>query len=187
MGWCTGINFEGDLDFNGVKIKAGTYTQVRWDIGIGDINIDATGKISSVTHYAPIEYIPTAKEAYEKDLLTFTGVLDANMAKLHFHKGVLLNCDLCYGRYLESYVMNQLQSANIKLTETFKHADYPEDWKSLDSSVSEVDGEKLRVAFEVIRTQMKAGVVYQHPNIDPEIATEALKEFQKKEEKILCD
>lgn len=180
MGWVTDINFEGDLDFNGVQIKAGTHTQVRWDIGIGNINIDATGKISSVDHYAPLEYKPEAKKAYEQNLLTFTGILDANMGKLHFHQGQLLNCDLLYGRYLESYVLTQLYSVKLKTTETFKHDDIPEDWRQLDCSVSEKEGNQLCIALDLIRKQLEEGIVFQHPDLDSEIAAEALKEFQRK-------
>lgn len=186
MGWVTDINFNEDLDFHGVQIKKGTHTQVRWDIGIGNINIGADGRITSVDHYAPIEHKPAAKEAYEKNLLTFTGILDANIGKLHFQEGQLLNCDLLYGRYLESYVMNQLYSVKLKLTEVFKHPDYPERWKDLDSSVSEMDGKKLCIAMDVIRKQLEDGIVHQHPDIDPEIAAEALKEFQRKN-KVLSD
>jgi hypothetical protein len=186
MGWVTDINFLGDLDFNGVQIKAGTHTQVRWDIGIGNINIDATGKIVSVDHYAPIEYKPAAKEAYEKDLLTFTGILDANMSWLHFHKGQLLNCDLFYGRYLECYVLNQLHAVKLKTAESFKHVDYPEDWKNLECSVSEKEGNQLCIALDLIRKQLEDGIVFQHPDIDPDTAAEALKEFQRKN-KVLKD
>lgn len=186
MGWVTDINFLEDLDFNGVKIKAGTSTQVRWDIGIGNINIDATGKIVDVDHYAPIENKPEAKKAYEQNLLTFTGILDATMGQLHFHKGQLLNCDLFYGRYLECYVLNQLRSVKLKTSEFFIHEDYPSHWKNLDSSIDEMDGNKLRIALDVIRKQLEDGIVHQHPDIDPENAAEALKEFQRKD-KVLKD
>jgi hypothetical protein len=179
MGWVTDINFQEGLGFHGVQIEKGFHTQVRWDLGIGGIDVGADGQIKAVYHNYPLEYLAEAKAAYEKDLLTFTGILDGNASKLHFHKGQLLNVDLFYGKYLESYVMTQLWAAGIKESGTFQHEQYKAG-RNLDGSLGEMDGEKLKLALEVIRQQLDDSIVHQHPDIDPEIPREALAEYQRK-------
>lgn len=179
MGWVTNINLDEDLDFHGCKAEKGHFTQVRWDIGIGDINIGADGKIRDVSHLYPFEYDLETKKAYEENLLTFTGIFDAAGGHMHFHKGEWLNADLFNGSYLDSYVMNQLYAANITYVESFKYPGH-EQGKNLDCSVSEEDGEKLKLALEDIRKQLDDGIVHQHPSIDPAVARIALEEYRRK-------
>ena len=179
MGWVTNINFEGELQFRGLKISKGFHTQVRWDIGIGDINIDATGRIRSVSHLYPLEYKLEAKKAYEEHMMTFTGILDGTDTKLHFIKGQLVDADLFGGDCLEQYVMSRLHKADVNFSNNFHHEQDPEVCKGLDSSLSEEEGEKLKATLGEIRQQLDAGITFTDSDFCPETLKKAVQEWQR--------
>lgn len=90
MGWIMDVNFKDEIKQHGHVIEAGAETQVRWDWGIGVINV-AGGRIVEVRTHHPLE--GTQKEEYEKDLLNFSGVIDSTSRTLCFYKGELANLD----------------------------------------------------------------------------------------------
>jgi len=96
MGWITNISFPEGLELNGTKIIQGMSTQIRWDNGIGRLSIDKTGKIipDSVVHHFPLS--DEEAVAYQKELATWTGILDTNMGPLFLKEGQLHHLDLSY-------------------------------------------------------------------------------------------
>jgi len=96
MGWVTNIYFPEGLELNDTKIRPGMSTQVRWDIGIGEITFDNTGKIvaEGLWHGYPLHL--QEKEAYQLELSKWTGIFDTNMGVLFVKEGQLCHLDLSY-------------------------------------------------------------------------------------------
>lgn len=91
MSQITTVYFNEDVTLDGTTVKKGTYTQVRYDLGCGDIWIDGTGKIAETAHQYPLRGDEAA--AYAKELMTYTGGIETNMGTLFFKKGQLCNLD----------------------------------------------------------------------------------------------
>lgn len=106
MGWIMDINFLGDLEYNGFTVKQGASTQVRWDMGIGEIAVGKDGKIERVHTAHPLEGLE--KEDYEKEMLSFTGMTHSTSYALCFYKGELANLDFIGSHHLLNYVQTHL-------------------------------------------------------------------------------
>lgn len=94
MGYITNIRFEKDISLNGIKVRAGMSTQVRWDLGVGDFQIDGKGKIIPDTVYHGYPLKGDAKKRYEKEIANWSGTMDTNMGTLFFKEGQLIHLDL---------------------------------------------------------------------------------------------
>lgn len=134
MGWITNISFPEGLEQNGTKIRPGMSTQVRWDIGIGDMRIGADGKImADAWHSHPL--CGKQKEAYQKELTTWTGYLDTNMGTLFFQDGQLKHLDLSY-EDVGSWVVNNIKiDWNSPDEGGLYHTLTPEQWLNVDSAL----------------------------------------------------
>lgn len=91
MSQITTVYFNEDVTLNETTVKKGTYTQVRYDLGCGDIWIDGTGKIVETAHQYPLR--GDEGVAYAKELMTYTGGIETNMGTLFFDKGQLVHLD----------------------------------------------------------------------------------------------
>lgn len=105
MGHITNVNFPDGVELNGTKIRPGMTTQVRWDLGIGTINVDGQGKIKpDIWHCHPL--CGKEEEAFKKDLLVWTGVIATNMGGLFFKEGQLVHLDLSYENVGDYFLNN---------------------------------------------------------------------------------
>lgn len=120
MGWITNIIFVDGVELNDTKVCKGMSTQVRWDLGIGTINIDKNGKIlPDVWHGYPL-WTPE-KENYEKELANWTGPMDTTVGVLFFKEGQLCHLDLCIddvGSYLLNHTPTTWSCINGQLHRT---------------------------------------------------------------------
>ena len=136
MGWITDIRFPDGLEQDGTKIVPGMSTQVRWDIGIGSINIGADGKIrDDVWHGFPL--CLKQKEAYQKELTTWTGYLDTNMGVLFFKEGQIQHLDLSYENVGE-WVINNVSTVDWNPQDHggLYHTLTPEQWVHANSALN---------------------------------------------------
>jgi hypothetical protein len=132
MGWITNISFPEGLEQDGTKIRPGMSTQVRWDIGIGEMRIGADGKIKDdVWHGHPFDL--SAKEAYQKELANWTGYLDTNMGVLFFKEGQIQHLDLSYEDVGNWPVNNVKDKWNDCENATIYHSLPAEKWGDIDS------------------------------------------------------
>lgn len=106
MGWIMDVRFEGDLEYNGFKIEKGAQTQVRWDMGIGEITVGPDGRIRTVYTAHPLT--GTEKEDYEKEMLTFTGVTQSTSYALTFYEGRVVAMDFIGSHHLWCYLQTHL-------------------------------------------------------------------------------
>lgn len=133
MGWITDISFPEGLEQNGTKIVPGMTTQVRWDIGIGNLTIGADGKIKEEGLWHGFPLCLDQKEAYQKELLTWTGYLDTNMGVLFFENGQIRHLDLSY-EDVGSWVINNIKTEwNDCDKGGLYHTLTPEQWLNVDS------------------------------------------------------
>lgn len=156
MGWVTDITFPEGLEQDGTKIRPGMNTQVRWDIGVGSMQIGADGKIKpdSVWHGYPL--CLERKETYQKELATWTGYLETNMGVLFFKEGQLQYLDLSYDGIGEWLVNNTDSSWNTKDRHAALYQTLPvERWASLDTLLSGFRNQLL--SDEVIDEDAKGG------------------------------
>jgi hypothetical protein len=134
MGNITNVYFPEGLEQDGTKIRPGMSTQVRWDIGIGDINIDVSGKICYVHHWFPLR--GEGGEEYAKELFSWTGFLDTNMGVLFFENGQIRHLDLSY-EDVGPWVVNNIK---VEWNDCDKmglyHTLTPEQWLHVDSALN---------------------------------------------------
>lgn len=153
MGWIMDVNFKDEIEQHGHLIEAGSETQVRWDLGIGVINI-AGGRIVEVHTHHPLE--GTCKEEFEKDILNFSGVLDSTSRTLCFYKGELVNLDFINSQNLGIYVQSALHDETGTSLNRVKH---------LNGSVldrSHPDPDKMMEVFATLRKELSEGIVRPH-------------------------
>lgn len=135
MGWVTNIYFPEGLEQNGTKIIPGMSTQVRWDIGVGEIRIGADGKIKDdVWHGHPFDLAD--KEAYQKELTNWTGYLDTNMGVLFFKEGQIQHLDLSY-EDVGNWVINNVPDKWNDIDKVRMYRTLPaESWPDIDSALN---------------------------------------------------
>lgn len=151
MGWIMDIRFEGNLEVNGFEVKAGDSTQVRWDMGIGEITVGPNGKIRTAYTAHPLE--GTDKEDYEKELLTFTGMTHSTSYALCFHQGSLVNLDFAGSQHLLNYVQTYLYKQFGFSTNSVKTAN----GNLLERTHPEP--EKFMQVFAELRQELNDGIV----------------------------
>lgn len=146
MGDITNVLFTGEINLDGVKIQAGMTTQVRWDLGIGSMNIDGNGKIVMVDHYWPLP--EDLRAAFNEEMLGYTGVLDANIGQLIFHQGQLTFLDLT----VADDAVRAVLSATIAGRPKWK------DWSGhpMPASIDEDDWLALKASLEQSRKDLVA-------------------------------
>jgi hypothetical protein len=135
MGWITNISFPEGMEQNGTKIRPGMSTQVRWDIGIGDMRIGTDGKImADAWHSHPLS--GKQKEAYQKELANWTGYLDTNMGTLFLENGQVRHLDLSYEGVGEWVVNNIKTDWNDCDKGGLYHTLTPEQWVGTNTSLN---------------------------------------------------
>lgn len=153
MGWIMDVNFKDEIKQHGHVIDAGAETQVRWDLGIGVINVSG-GRIVEAHTDHPLE--GTCKEEFEKDLLNFSGVIDSTSRTLCFYKGELANLDFINSQNLGIYAQVFLNEETGTSLNPTKHAD----GSVLDRS--HPDPDKMMAVFEALRKELNEGIVRPH-------------------------
>ena len=154
MGWVTDITFVDGVELNDTKIRKGMTTQVRWDVGIGSINIDKDGKIvPDVWHGYPL--CLQQKEDYQKELASWTGYMDTNMGVLFFKEGQLQHLDLSY-EDIGSWAVNNIETHwNSPDKAGLYHALTAEQWLNVNANLNLYRG--LLVSEDKINEDEKGG------------------------------